>query len=1140
MRLFFIFLAWSVLFLPFIGAGDAFAQTRVVVRGGDHDGYTRMVFEWPRIPSYTVNKNAGSVQIVFNEKAQADLSGASSPFRNVKSVQSDSANGKALKITLGGIDGHRVRDFVIGNKLVLDVYDDKEVQASAAKEPAKAVPAPAPKESALKEKVDVKSAPKKAGEDFSLKTVESAKPVPAVSVEAEPVKKAEIAPHTISFTTLTNVGIAVYTRHGYLWIVTDSKDTQSAPVLDGEEKEKFGTIEETDITAGRLYKMALPEGARVGVEGGGLTWKITLGSNQPDAEKAQNISSVREGEQAMQNIVLPFKAVRKSLSYQDPFSGDTVKVFTVGSAGEVAGAGRYFVDFDTLDSYAGLALVPKRDDVKVESTTRGIEISGGANALALSRVDDMKTKIIRKSVEEPPEAEKASEENSATSHEDNLKDELVAESEPAAESKPDLALTEAAPDVQAAHDIKEVLPEDNVAVDTVSLSKAANEKPTGNNIYNFPKWEMGGVKALQDNMHALMAEVAAKPKQEQTEDVITMAKLLLANNRAHESLGMLRIALQQVPELEGTAEFDSLKAAAQALAGKYDEAIVNFSREDLKGYDDVSYWRAYTLAGLQDWKQAGLTLPQSVAAIESYPKAVRTPLLLSFAEIALRNAREPQAKTMLGLMQTDLSKMSLPYVASWNYLAGEAERQAGNTDKAKQYWEPLINKGKDDLFRAKAGLSLTKLQIEKKTISAKDAINRLEGLRYAWRGDELETLINYRLGQFYIDNKDYLKGLTVLRNASTLTEDLQINQDVKNLMMNSFRDVFVNDRLSQMSPIDAISFYEEFKDLTPPGNEGEEYVEKLAERLVDADLLGRAASLLEYQVNNRLQGNKKAEVAIRLAAIRLLDGNPDGALRSLEIAQNTLDKISGKVPDVKTPAALPAPDSKPQDVETQAGEATQDSPKPEENKTPAKETVDPEKQRQIYLLKARALSMKKKPDEALAILEGMRVDPDVNRLRTDIAWMAGKWEEAAFALNDLIVSEDISPKRPLTDYQRDLILNRAIALNLSGNRVALANLRERYNTQMNQSEKGKIFDVVTRPRRPDMIGSREAIESMISEIDLFKGFLDSYAKSLDSKKAVPAKPASQKSEAKPAASDQAVTPNSPDAAATSASSEKPH
>jgi tetratricopeptide (TPR) repeat protein len=342
----------------------------------------------------------------------------------------------------------------------------------------------------------------------------------------------------------------------------------------------------------------------------------------------------------------------------------------------------------------------------------------------------------------------------------------------------------------------------------------------------------------------------------------------------------------------------------------------------------------------------------------------------------------------------------------------------------------------------------------------------------------------------YLDNKDYLKGLTVWRNASTFSPGTQIAQDMKLAMERSFRDVFANDRLKDISPLEAISLYEEFKDLTPPGDEGNRVVEKLAERLVDADLLGRAAALLEYHVNNRLTGGKKAGIAIRLAAIRLLDGNPDGALRSLELAEDALDKV-----DAGTAAPAPAPADA-----AKAGEAKAEMPA-----APGAAKADPEKRRQIDLLRARALSMKKKPDEALAILEDMRLDPDVNRLRTDIAWTSGKWEEAAMALNDLIVAEDISPRMPLTDYQRDIILNRAIALNLSGNRVALANLRERYNGQMKGTTKGKMFEIVTRPRRPDMIGSREAIASMISEIDLFSGFLDSYSKMQEEGKAGAAK-----------------------------------
>jgi hypothetical protein len=981
-----------------------------------------------------------------------------------------------------------VRDFTIGTKLVLDVYDSKS--KNAAPEKAAGHESQPAEKKAAEEKSETKTANEKPEEpaektgDFSVQALKPAEAIPAQKVEAHPVATPALEEHTITLTTVTNVGLSAYRRHGHLWVVLDNPDLQASPELHGPAKEKFGRLEKTDLKDADLYMLKLPEAAHVTVEGGGLSWNIKISGMQPKSSEQAILSPERVGDAKDSKLLWPLQTARKTIQFTDPLSGDDVTAVTSSSAVGAMRPVREYIDFTTPETFAGFVFIPSRDGVSAEVSGKGVLMSR-AGGMAVSKSEDIKASDIRK-------------EMAATKLPD-AKDEKPKKTE-----QKDLALTEEPPKPQdeVAHKIEEEIAADNVKVDTAEISKATQEKPTGNNIYNFKRWEMGGMAALPENMHALMAEVAAKPSAEQTEDVITMAKLLLANNHAQEALGMLRIAEQQVPELADTAEFDSLKAAAQSLSGKYDEAIVILSDEALKKYDDVRLWRGFTLAGLQDWKQAGENMTDA-AAVKDYPHDLRVTMLLVMAEVALRNAKPAQAQTILDSIGNDIKKMTLPYRSSWAYLSGEAARQSGNNAKAKELWLPLVKNGKDDLFRAKAGLSLTRLQLDEKSIKTDDAINRLEGLRYAWRGDELETLINYRLGQLYVDNKEYLKGLTVLRNAADLTPELQIGQDVKSLMSKSFRDVFTNDRLSAMSPIEAISFYEEFKDLTPPGDEGIEYVEKLAQRLVDADLLGRAAALLEYQVNNRLQGDKKVEIAIRLAAIRLLDGNADGALRSLEIAQSTLDKISGVAPkeadksaDKATDkaAALSATGATLENIETQAGDAVKAAPEKVET-APKKETADLEKQRQIYLLKARALSMKKKPDEALAVLENMRTDSDVNKLRTDIAWTAGKWEEAAMSLNDLIIAEDVSPRRPLTDYQQDLILNRAIALNLSGNRIALANLRERHNRQMVETPKGKMFEVVTRPRRPDMVGSREAIESMMSEIDLFKGFLDSYAKS---------------------------------------------
>lgn len=1083
----------------------AFAQDKVAARTGMHEGYARLVFEWPSKPEYSLSKDGNNLKIRFARAASLDRTGGEGVSgSNIRALEILSSSSEPLQVSVAIPAGSRFRDFIVGNKMILDVYDSpdagqtrgtsktgtkkakeepdaqnqtaldtpedapqQETSPEEAPETAKPAAAQTPegKNADLVEKAEagIKDTTGAAAGDFSLHAAEKANPVPVQKVETTQVAAPQFEPHAITLTSTTSNGMVAFKRNGMLWIIIDSAELPSGPQVSGPQKDRLPPLVKVSLPDATAYHMDLPEGMNVYGEGGGLSWRIAL---TPDSRKTSPVLPSGEGGR----LEWPLKDMRKIITVTDPLAGDRMIVVTSPVAKQYTGAPRSFVQLDTLESVIGLAYVPKSDDVSVEKTFDAVRV-GRPDGLALSNNSDLMPERIRQQMEEPPEPVVDDPKNVApvTAHQHEAKTENATEDQARTSAK-----EPEQPDITS--EIAAALA-DEPAVKVDDLARAAGEKPVGNNIYNFSRWEMGGPALLGRNMHALMAEMSNKGEGISAEDIMTMAKLNVANDRGAEALGLLRMALRKVPELEDNPEFNALRGAALALSYKYDEAIIDFTREGVKKFDDIKYWTAYALAGLEDWKQAIAILPKDLDMVKSYPAEIRMPMVLTFAEIALRGGNVPLANAMLNILRSDLAKLPLPYASYWNYLAGEAARQNGQPDKAIEYWDPMVKGGKDDLFRAKAGLSLTKLLLDQKKIKPAEAVNTLEGLRYAWRGDELETLVNFRLGQVYIDNGDFLKGLTVLRNASTLSPGSDLNKEVKDYMLRTFRDIFSNNRLRKISPLEAISLYEEFKDLAPQGEESDRYVERLAERLVDAELLGRAASLLEYQVNNRLQGDKKADIAIRLAAIRLLDGNPDGALRSLEIAQDVLDRLSGVKPVA--------------DAQNQTGASTRT---PNAEKSSEHSRPDPEKQRQVHLLKARALSMKKETDKAMGILGDMRLDADVNRLRADIAWSAGRWEEAALALNDLVTSEDISARRPLTDYQRDLILNRAIALNLSGNRVALANLRERYNGQMKDTTKGQMFEIVTRPRRPDMIGSRQAIDSMISEIDLFQGFIDGYAK----------------------------------------------
>ena len=153
--------------------------------------------------------------------------------------------------------------------------------------------------------------------------------------------------------------------------------------------------------------------------------------------------------------------------------------------------------------------------------------------------------------------------------------------------------------------------------------------------------------------------------------------------------------------------------------------------------------------------------------------------------------------------------------------------------------------------------------------------------------------------------------------------------------------------------------------------------------------------------------------------------------------------------------------------------------------------------REIDLLRARGYSQLNRTEEAIDLLNGFPPDPTINRLRADIAWQAGLWEDAAEALQDLIIDASLDLNRPLKSEEADLILNRAVALNLSGNRVALTNMRRRYGDAMKKTARARLFDVVTRQRQNSILADKETIESIVKEVDMFSDFLESYKTTTD-------------------------------------------
>jgi hypothetical protein len=169
-------------------------------------------------------------------------------------------------------------------------------------------------------------------------------------------------------------------------------------------------------------------------------------------------------------------------------------------------------------------------------------------------------------------------------------------------------------------------------------------------------------------------------------------------------------------------------------------------------------------------------------------------------------------------------------------------------------------------------------------------------------------------------------------------------------------------------------------------------VRNLVRRLVDVDLLDEAAKLLKYQVDNRLNGVPKAQVATDLAWIYLMDRQPESALDTINDTRTTV-----------LPPALNA---------------------------------------ERRLATARALMGLGRYDAALEVIESDK-SRDAEDIRAEIAWKQHTWP-AAGALYERSLADRWKTQGALSPADESKLLRAAVAFSLADDNASLGRLRQRF------------------------------------------------------------------------------------------------
>lgn len=558
-------------------------------------------------------------------------------------------------------------------------------------------------------------------------------------------------------------------------------------------------------------------------------------------------------------------------------------------------------------------------------------------------------------------------------------------------------------------------------------------------VIDFGDARNAGPAEYRDARQKLMTSITqARDVPERVNLWYKAATLALAEGLGPETTGMLDLIGKLAPEETASGRMAALRAGGEYFTYRPEQTLKLLDRRDFDDSADASVWKAMALSDLGKHEDAVAEYAKGDAVIGTFPPAIQRRYALSHIASAIDLKDYTTARDLLARL--DPSSLSPNERARLDLLNALARDAAGHAMDAVALLSNIVREHQGPIA-AEATYRLVQLQRREGLITLDQGIDRLEQLAVTWRGDELELKTLRLLGQYSVERGSYRRAFEVMRVAEQVNPNSSTSRQMTDEMQTAFSQVFLDKKNSDLSPVQALSLYYDYRELTPSGRRGDAMVRKLADRLVDVDLLPQAASLLDYQVKNRLRGAARAQVAADLALVYLLDHRPDKALFTLSTTRQ---------------AALP---------------------------------VAIERQRRT--VEAKAMAESGNPDGALEVLQPLD-GVEIGRLKADIMWSADRYAEAGTAYERMLGGR-WTDAMPLSDSEQLAVLKAGIAYTLAGDRMSVDRLRSKYTEKMAPTANGSAFDAVTGP----IVASGNDFQTIVKSIanaDTMKSFLDDYRK----------------------------------------------
>ncbi|WP_245326995.1 tetratricopeptide repeat protein, partial [Bradyrhizobium sacchari] len=606
----------------------------------------------------------------------------------------------------------------------------------------------------------------------------------------------------------------------------------------------------------------------------------------------------------------------------------------------------------------------------------------------------------------------------------------------------DLSLLESAHGIAIRPNSDEVAVE--VGADKVILGKkggltlspvdiSAERAPTAvRPIFSPEGWRKGQSENFMARQSELITAISAVEPAMRSLPRLDLAQFYMSRAMYHEAKAVSELMLADPLNKEESGAL-IMHAIASILIGRTAQGLKDLANPVIGNSHDSQLWKALAYARQGKWADAREKFKNVEFAIASLPLDIQRIVTMDAMRASLEVKDYAGASKRRG--ELEVVGVSPEAAPGFAVLRGRLAEALGHDKDALDDYKFAVASN-DRLAAAEAKQLEVALRQKRDEIGKEDALRELETLSMTWRGDAIEVKTLQMLSQLYAENGRYRDALTAARTATRLQPNAEASRQAQDLASELFTQIFLGPKGDELPVVEALGMFYEFRELTPIGRRGDELIRRLADRLASIDLLDQAAELLQYQVDHRLEGAARAQVAARLSMIYLANRRPDKAISALRASR--ISDLSGEL------------------------------------------------RQQRLLLEARAQSDVGRHDLALDIVSNVS-GREVLRLRSDIFWAARRWRESAEQI-ELYYGERFRDFKPLNAVEKSDIIRAAVGYALADDSIGLSRFREKYAPLMSESADRLAFDIASKPAAASSAEFAE-IAKLAASVDTLDGFL---------------------------------------------------